>query len=148
MTDKKISEVSLLNFSAIGDQRGKLISLESSKNIPFNIERVYYLFDTIKGAERGFHAHIDLQQIAICISGSCTMDVESIKGKTSYTLNTPNKGLFMRGLVWREIKNFSDGCVLMVLADAHYTEDDYIRKYSSFKQFLTKLVSQTETGKQ
>tara|TARA_R110002167_G_scaffold24330_8_gene85741 strand:- start:295 stop:741 length:447 start_codon:yes stop_codon:yes gene_type:complete len=143
MTDKKISEVSLLNFSAISDQRGKLISLEASKNIPFNIERVYYLFDTIKGAERGFHAHIDLQQIAICISGSCTIDVESAEGKESFTLDAPNKGLFMTGIVWREIRNFSADCVLMVLADALYSEDDYIRDYSSFEALLTSFCFNT-----
>lgn len=141
MKNKLTSEVKLIKFNEISDDRGKLISLESNMNMPFNIERVYYLFDTQNGVERGFHAHIDLQQVAICLSGSCTIDVEHINGKTSFNLDSPDTGLFMGGLVWREIRNISNGCVLMVAADALYTEDDYIRDYATFKNHLKLLTS-------
>jgi len=139
MRDKKVSEVGLVNFIEISDQRGKLVSLESNKNIPFNIKRVYYLFETSPGAERGFHAHIDLQQMAICVSGSCFIDVEYAGGKKSFLLDNPNQGLYMAGVVWREIRAFSDNCVLMVAADALYSEDDYIRDYNSFEKHLNTM---------
>jgi len=140
MSDRFVSEVKLFNFTEIADGRGKLISLESNINIPFDVKRVYYLYSTKKEAARGFHAHIELKQMAICISGSCIIDVETVKGKTSFTMNCPNKGLFMDGIVWREIRNFSDDCVLLVLADAIYTEDDYIRDYDSFSLRLKSLT--------
>lgn len=126
------SEVSELSFVGIGDSRGELVALESNKNIPFDIKRVYYMYQISKGAERGFHAHIKLKQVAVCVAGSCTIEVECVDGKSSYLLDTPDKGLYMSGLVWREIKNCSDDCVLMVLADALYSEVDYIRNYQSF----------------
>ena len=136
MAGKKISEVKLVSFNEIADSRGKLVSLEANVNIPFDIERVYYLFATKNGAERGFHAHIKLKQMAICVSGSCTIDVESIQGKASYQLDTPAKGLVMEGIVWREIRNFSNDCVLIVIADARYSEDDYIRNHDEFEEAL------------
>lgn len=139
MSNRSVSEVKLIDFKEINDNRGKLISLESNINIPFDIKRVYYLYHTQKNAERGFHAHLELKQMAICVSGSCTIEVESIEGKASYTMNTPHKGLFMSGIVWREIRDFSDQCVLIVLADALYTEDDYIRNYNSFSLRLKSL---------
>jgi len=136
MAGNKISKVKEVIFNDIVDDRGNLISLESNKNIPFDIKRVYYLFATKNGAERGFHAHIELKQMAVCVSGSCTIDVESIHGKASYKLNTPAKGLVMEGIVWREIRNFSDDCVLIVIADALYSEDDYIRNHDEFEEAL------------
>jgi dTDP-4-dehydrorhamnose 3,5-epimerase-like enzyme len=144
MGGKAVSKVKSIMFNEIGDNRGKLIALESNINIPFDIKRVYYLFATKNGAERGFHAHIELKQMAICLSGSCTMDVEYIQGKESYTLDSPSKGLLMEGIVWREIRDFSDDCVLIVLADALYSEDDYIRKYDKFEQSLLSIKSSLE----
>lgn len=145
MENSLVSNVQLIDFNEIADHRGKLISLESYKNIPFDIKRIYYLYNTQKDAERGFHAHINLKQVAVCVSGSCTIEVESLSGKDSYSMNTPNQGLFMEGIVWREIKNFSDNCVLIVLADELYQERDYIREYNLFQKHLTKLIPTTKT---
>jgi len=145
MVGNKVSRVKHVTFNEIADSRGKLVSLESNVNIPFDIERVYYLFATQNGAERGFHAHIELKQMAICVSGSCTIDTESLQGSESYLLDTSNKGLLMEGIVWREIRNFSEDCVLVVIANALYSENDYIREYEIFKKALISMNSRTET---
>lgn len=124
----------LINLKVIGDQRGNLISLESNKNIPFAINRVYYIFDNLPNVERGFHAHISLKQVAICMSGSCTFLLDNGLDKETIVLNDRTKGLLIEGLVWREMKDFSKDAVLVVLASDFYDESDYIRDYSEFKK--------------
>lgn len=121
-------------FKTIGDTRGKLIALEMfSAQVPFDVKRVYYLFDTQFGAVRGKHAHKQLKQLLICVSGSCLIHCDFGDGrKMDYILDTPDQGLLIEGLVWREMKLFSKGAVLLVLASDHYDEADYIRKYGSF----------------
>ena len=128
----RLSEVRLLRFDSLGDERGQLIALEEFKNVPFDIKRVYYMFDTAPSAKRGFHAHIALEQVAVCLSGSCVIDTESTSQKESFLLDSADKGLYLGGLVWREIRDFSPGCVLAVLASESYREDDYIRNYDDF----------------
>lgn len=118
----------------MGDERGSLIALEKNHNVPFDIKRVYYIFDTKKGIERGFHAHFNLQQICIAVKGSCTFVLDDGKNREEIKLANPNKGLFIEGLMWREIKNFSEDCVLIVLASEQYDESDYIRDYQIFKK--------------
>ena len=122
----------LYNFKTLGDDRGSLISIEEGYNAPFDIKRVYYIFDTKKGVERGFHAHINLKQMAIVVKGSCTFVIDDGNKRVDIKLTTPNEGLFMEGLLWREMKDFSSDCVLIVLASEHYDENDYIRDYSNF----------------
>ena len=122
----------LLNFNILGDGRGSLISLEQNKNIPFDIKRVYYIFGTTDNVSRGFHAHRDLEQVLICVSGSCKVLIDDGITKEDILLNSPNKGLLISGLVWREMFDFSDDCVLMVLASELYDESDYIRNYDDF----------------
>ena len=122
----------ILDFKTLGDERGSLIAIEEGYNAPFDIKRVYYIFDTKEGVERGFHAHIDLKQIAIVVKGSCTFVIDDGKEKEEIKLDNPNKGLFIEGLIWREMKNFSSDCVLVVLASEHYDESDYIRDYNKF----------------
>jgi dTDP-4-dehydrorhamnose 3,5-epimerase-like enzyme len=119
----------LLDFHIFGDERGSLISLESNKNIPFEIKRVYYIFDTKKDVVRGKHAHKNLQQILIAVSGSCKVLVDNKKDKKTYELNNPSKGLLIENNVWREMFEFSSDCVLMVLASDYYNKDDYIFEY-------------------
>ena len=121
-----------VNFETLGDDRGSLIALEENYNTPFAIKRVYYIFDTKEGVQRGFHAHIDLKQIAICVKGSCTFVLDDGNNKEEIRLDSPNKGLLIEGLIWREMYNFSPDCVLLVLASEHYDEDDYIRDYDEF----------------
>ena len=127
-----MTSYSLVNFKTLGDERGSLIAIEEGYNAPFDIKRVYYIFDTQQGVERGFHAHINLKQICIVLKGSCTFIIDDGKTRKEITLNNPNQGLFIEGLIWREMKDFSENCVLIVLASEHYDESDYIRDYAKF----------------
>jgi dTDP-4-dehydrorhamnose 3,5-epimerase-like enzyme len=122
----------ILNFKTLGDDRGSLIAIEEGYNAPFDIKRVYYIFDTKKGAERGFHAHINLKQICIAVKGSCVFVLDDGNKREEIQLTNPNQGLFIEGLIWREMKDFSSDCVLVVLASEHYDESDYIRDYDKF----------------
>ncbi|OBU23618.1 dTDP-6-deoxy-3,4-keto-hexulose isomerase [Photobacterium aquimaris] len=124
--------INLIEFNRLGDDRGGLISLEKNTNIPFDIKRVYYIFDTKKGVARGFHAHKDLQQIAICVKGSCRFILDNGVQRESILLDQPNKGLLINSIIWREMHDFSEDCVLMVLASHQYDESDYIRNYDDF----------------
>ncbi|CAG8871242.1 hypothetical protein PS627_04365 [Pseudomonas fluorescens] len=126
------SDIIAQTFRIIGDERGSLVSLECGSSIPFNVKRVYYIFDTQAEVSRGFHAHRDLQQLAICVAGSCRMTLDDGKSRQDVHLDTPSKGVLIRNLIWREMHDFSDDCVLMVLASGHYDESDYIRNYEDF----------------
>lgn len=129
---RQILGYELVNFKTLGDERGSLIALEENYNTPFAIKRVYYIFDTKEGVRRGYHAHIDLKQMAICVKGSCKFLLDNGVKIDHVKLDSPNKGLLIEGLIWREMYDFSEDCVLMVLADEHYNEDDYIRDYDIF----------------
>ncbi len=122
----------IYNFGIKGDERGSLIAIEQGHNAPFEIKRVYYIFDTKEGVERGFHAHINLKQICITVKGSCTFVLDDGHKREEIKLDNPNQGLFIEGLIWREMKNFSKDCVLLVIANEHYNESDYIRYYDKF----------------
>lgn len=140
-----VARVSELTFPVFGDMRGGLIALESlTENVPFEVRRVYYIFDTTPGTVRGKHAHIDLRQVLICVSGACTIECELPDGAVSeYRLDWPNRGLLIEGLVWRSMRDFSKDAVLLVLASEHYNEADYIRDYSSFKAASAKIQEGT-----
>ena len=97
----------IIEFTPLGDSRGSLVALEANKSIPFDIKRVYYIFATNMGVSRGYHAHRNLKQVAVCVTGSCRF-------------------------IWREMHDFTPDCVLMVLASDYYDEDDYIRDYHKF----------------
>ncbi len=129
-----MSLVRLIDFPTLGDERGELISLEigQKKIVPFNIKRVYYIYRTAEGVSRGYHAHKDLNQVAICISGKCRMILDDGKSREEVWLDSPTKGLLIESMVWREMHDFSEGCVLLVLASEHYDEADYIRDYQKF----------------
>ncbi len=122
----------LKNFNVIGDDRGSLISIESKTDIPFEIKRVYYIFGNKNNIRRGFHAHKNLQQLLIAVSGSCKILIDSGKSKEEVLLDSPKKGLLIKELLWREMFDFSADCVLLVLASEHYDEKDYIRDYNQF----------------
>lgn len=123
----------IINFDVYGDDRGSLISLEHFKNIPFNIKRVYYIFNTSSGVSRGFHAHINLRQVVIAIKGKCDFHIDEGRGMEVFTLNSPCRGVYIDKLTWREMHNFSDDCILMVLASENYDPSDYITNYEEFK---------------
>lgn len=128
----------ILELKSLGDPRGALVAVEAESTVPFQIKRVYYVYRTGSGVERGFHAHKALQQVAIAVSGSCEMVLNDGMSETSVLLDSPEKGLYIGPGVWRVMRNFSSDCVLLVLADQHYDEDDYIRDYNKFQQWLAK----------
>ncbi len=119
-------------FQPHGDERGQLIALEEFNDIPFTIKRVYYMYDTQKGVRRGFHAHKSLEQILICIHGSCKIMLDNGVEKKIVLLEKPYEGLYISNNMWREMYDFSSDAVLMVLASELYDEDDYIRDYNEF----------------
>src|SRR5690606_17180079 len=116
----------------LGDYRGSLVVAEANKNIPFNIQRLYYIFGAQPDVPRGFHAHRQLQQIAFCLQGSCKLLMDSGKEKQEVVLCKPNQGLKIPPMVWHEMHDFSEDCILLVLASEHYDENDYIRDYQDF----------------
>ncbi len=122
----------LISFPKIADPRGNLTFIEGSRHIPFEIKRVYYLYDVPGGAERAGHAHKDLQQVIIAMSGSFDILLDDGFVKTKFHLNRSYYGLYVGTMIWREIDNFSSGSVCMVLASILYDETDYYRDYSDF----------------
>ncbi|MFN4105305.1 sugar 3,4-ketoisomerase [Acinetobacter johnsonii] len=129
-------QIKLIPLQAHGDERGSLIALEQDKNIPFPIKRVYYIFDTQEGVTRGFHAHKELKQVAIAVKGSCRFLLDDGKEKVSFLLDNAAQGLLIESCIWREMSDFSEDCVLMVLADNFYDESDYIRDYDEFLKIV------------
>ena len=127
-----MSLVQWINFPSLGDERGSLVALEGAKTVPFEIKRVYYIFGTQPGVARGFHAHRKLRQVAVCVTGKCRMVLDDGEKREEAWLDSPNKGLVINEMVWREMHDFSSDCVLLVLASEHYDESDYIRLYSNF----------------
>ena len=132
-----MSLIKFIDFPALGDERGSLVALEAEKTVPFPIKRVYYIFGTNAGVSRGFHAHKKLQQVALCITGKCRMILDDGRQRNEVWLDSPNKGLIIEDLVWREMHDFSEDCVLLVLASENYDEADYIRDYDEFKNQVT-----------
>lgn len=125
-------QIKLIPLQTHGDDRGALIALEQDKNIPFEIKRVYYIFNTKEGVIRGFHAHKKLKQVAIAVKGSCRFLLDNGKERISLLLDNPAQGLLIDSCIWREMHDFSEDCVLLVLASQHYDEADYIRDYDEF----------------
>ncbi len=125
-------------FQQHGDDRGMLVALEEFKDIPFEIKRVYYLYDTKKGVRRGFHAHRSLEQILICIHGSCRVLLDNGMEQKTVSLEKPYEGLYIANDIWREMYDFSSDAVLLVLASDFYREEDYIRDYDTFKREMGK----------
>ncbi len=123
-------------FQPHGDQRGQLIALEEYKDIPFHIKRVYYMYDTIPDMIRGCHAHKKLEQILICIHGSCKIKLNNGTETKIVHLERPYEGLYVSNNMWREMYDFSSDAVLMVLASELYDESDYIRDYQEFLDFV------------
>lgn len=126
-------DVRMISFPVHGDSRGELIALESGREIPFDIKRTYYIYNTTEGISRGFHAHKELKQVLIAVSGVVKIRCEYNNCVKEVFLDSPTKGLLIEGLVWREMHDFSKDCVLLVLASGYYTEEDYIRNYDIFK---------------
>ncbi len=123
-------------FQPHGDERGQLVALEEYKDIPFCVKRVYYMYDTAEGVVRGKHAHKTLEQILVCIHGSCKILLDDGKEKKIVPLEKPYEGLYVSNSMWREMYDFSEDAVLMVLASDLYKEEDYIRDYEQFLAYV------------
>ncbi len=126
------SRCRLMRLPIVHDRRGNLTAVESGRDVPFEIRRVYYLYDVPGGAERGGHAHKHLQQLIIAMSGSFDIVLDDGHQRTRHHMNRSYQGLYIGPMVWREIDNFSSGSVCLVLASEHFDEDDYYRDYYRF----------------
>lgn len=130
-----VEDCKIVELPIVHNDAGNITVLETGQNIPFDIKRVYYLYDVPMGAERGGHGHYELQQYIVAASGSFTFVLDDGKNKKEVFLNHPNKALHIVPGIWREMKDFSSGSVCLVLASMEYTEDDYIRDYDDFLNF-------------
>lgn len=127
-----VEDCQIIDLPIIDAPQGKISVLENGLNIPFDIKRVYYLYDVPMDSERGGHAHYELQQYVVAASGSFTFILDDGKNKKEVFLNHPNKALHIKPGIWREMKDFSSGSVCLVLASMEYTEEDYVREYEDF----------------
>ena len=124
--------MSVIHHKVLGDHRGQLVVIEGKGDIPFDIKRVFYIYGTQKDVPRGNHSHYKTKQYLIAVNGSCKVTLDNGKTKQTFSLDEPNKGLFQDALTWGTMHDFSDDCVLMVLASEYYNEVDYIRDYNEF----------------
>ncbi|GGH52948.1 dTDP-6-deoxy-3,4-keto-hexulose isomerase [Comamonas phosphati] len=124
--------MAVVEHKILGDQRGKLVALESSINVPFEIKRVFYIYGTQPGVPRGQHSHFETKQYLIAVNGSCKVTLDNGSAKETFLLNSPNMALFQDAMTWGEMHDFSSDCVLLVLASDYYDESDYIRNYDDF----------------
>lgn len=129
-------EIKKYLFPPHGDDRGQLVVVEENKDIPFDIKRVYYIYDTLTDVTRGFHAHKNLEQILICVHGSCKIHLDNGTETEEVLLDKPYEGLYISNDIWREMYDFSPDAVLLVLASQYYDEADYIRNYDEFLKFI------------
>ena len=129
-----MKNVKIVNFNVISDSRGNMIPIEYPKQLEFPLKRIYYIYDVGKNERRGFHSHNKLEQILIAVSGSIKILVKTPKEEKVVVLDDPSKGLYIGPMVWREMYDFSDKAVLLVLASHEYDESDYIRNYEEYEK--------------
>ena len=130
--------MSIILHKALGDHRGQLVAMEGRDNVPFDIKRVFYIYDTQKKISRGNHSHYNTKQYLVAVNGSCKVTLDNGKTKQTFDLDEPNKGLFQDVLIWGAMHDFSQDCVLLVLASEYYDEADYIRDYQKFLKAVVK----------
>lgn len=130
-----INDCKLIDLRKIQDARGNLTPIEGGNDVPFDIKRIYYLYDVPGGESRGAHAHKELQQLIIAASGSFTVTLDDGRNRKSFNLKRSYYGLLVVPGIWRDLDDFSSGAVLLCLASEHYDEKDYIRAYEEFKAY-------------
>lgn len=128
-----VKKVALTNHC---DDRGSLAVIEAGKDIPFQIKRIYYIYGTKHNLARGFHAHKTLKQLFVCVSGACTVKIDDGKTSNDIRLDSPSEGVLLDRPLWREMRNFTEDCVLLVLASEGYDESDYLRNYEEFLDYV------------
>lgn len=133
-----MSLVEWVELPDLGDERGSLVVAENNKNIPFDVKRFYYIYNVKPDVPRGFHAHRELMQLAFCVKGSFKMVMDNGIDKQEVYIDQPNKGLIIPPLVWHEMHNFSEDCIMLILASDYYDENDYIRDYDNFIKEINK----------
>ena len=125
----------MLPLNKIHNRAGNITIVEGNENVPFDVKRIYYLYDIPGGEDRGGHAHKELRQLIVAASGSFNILLDDGKNKKIVTLNRPDYGLLVVPGIWRDLMNFSSGAICMVLASEGYSEDDYIRQYQDFEDY-------------
>jgi hypothetical protein len=141
ITKSSIYDCCVVELSKVHNRSGNITIVEGNNDIPFAVERIYYLYDVPGGAERGGHAHKELQQIIVAASGCFDVVIDDGKNKKVVELNRPYYGLHIVPGIWREIINFSSGAICLVLASHIYDKEDYIRDYNNFKLFKNEISS-------
>lgn len=130
----------LEEFKVLGDHRGQLVALEANRQIPFDVKRVFYIYGTQEGIPRGNHSHYKTKQFLIAVNGSCKVTLDNGKEKETFDLDKPNMGLFQDALIWGSMHDFSNDCVLMVLANEYYDASDYITDYNKFLELVNERI--------
>jgi len=133
-----LSLIKLISLSKLKDRRGSLVYLESRREIPFSIKRIYYIFGNKLGISRGFHAHKKLNQVVICIKGNCKIILDNGIRRERVRLNNPTKGLLINKMIWREMHDFTSDCILLIIASEYFVKNDYISNYQNFKKIVKK----------
>lgn len=136
MTEILLDRCKIVDLPSFDDLRGRLGVVEGNDTIPFEIRRVYYLYDVPEKSERGAHAHIGLHQLVIAISGEFEIHLNDGSHSRTFHLTDKTHGLYICPMIWRDLGNFSDDGVCLVLASEHFSEDDYIRDYDSFLRMV------------
>ena len=135
MKSSTIFDCSLVDLPVVTTKSGNITSINNLKDLPFEIKRVYYLYDVPNLADRGAHGHKNLRQLIVAVSGSFTINIFDGKNDKTFILNQPNQGLLIVPGIWRELNGFSGGAICLVLASEEYDEKDYIRDYEEFLKF-------------
>lgn len=135
MKGSSVFDCKLVDLSLISMERGSITSVNNKNDLPFDIKRIYYLYDVPNNADRGAHGHKNLEQLIVAVSGSFTINLIDGKNSKSFILNQPSQGLLIVPGIWRELNGFSGGAICLVLASEEYDESDYIRDYADFLKF-------------
>lgn len=138
MIETRVADCKMMKLPKINNRAGNITSINNKIEIPFEINRIYYLYDVPSGESRGGHAHLQLEQLIVAASGSFDLIVDDGENKIRFQLNRPDLGLYMPPGLWRELDNFSSGSICLVLASIEYSENDYIREYNDFLKYKKK----------
>lgn len=141
-----VKNTRMIYLPMYNDKYGKLVPIEALGNIPFKVRRVYYIYQVEKDTRRGFHSHRNLEQTLICVHGSVKILTKTPEEENTVCLNNPQEALWIGPMVWREMYDFTDDAVLLVLASEHYTEADYIREYGQYEVEAIKWFAEKQIG--